>query len=56
MEIMDLTAPQVPTFDADEVVQLTQKLHDTLNEFDNQFSEFLQEIIKTVPYVASVTP
>jgi cytochrome c553 len=34
--------PQVTMTDADEVVQLTQELHDTLNEYDNQFKEFLQ--------------
>jgi hypothetical protein len=56
IETIDRKSPQVMEVDVNEVVQLTQQLHDTLDEFDNQFKESLQEFMNTVPFVASITP
>ena len=56
METVDLIAPQVAIIDADEFIQVTQKIHDTLNESGNQFKVFLQEVMKMVSSIASVTP
>jgi len=35
METMNLKAPQVTTTDTDEIVQLTQQFHATLDEFES---------------------
>jgi len=54
--MMDLIAPQVTMTDVDEVIHITHEIHWTLNESNTHLNEFLQEIMKMVICVASITP
>jgi hypothetical protein len=56
METIDLISPKVIMSDADEVFHLTHEIHDTLNESNNQFKEFLQEVMNMVPSITSIIP
>jgi len=56
MELINRQYPHVIAVDVDEVVHLTHRMHKNFDEVDGQFKKFLQEIMTTVPSVASVHP